>query len=176
VRSRITEVSIRNTPLREEATVKTARAALMIALAIYSFAAMARKPVYLTRIIEQQRAIAVQIQSPETTGLEPRQIEAVRDAQVDVFAAIGDKRGLSELTADEQVSLKNGLEKIDAALKGTLYAERNREKCWREQKLGSKLNVTRCATQQEIDQLREGSREWYEKGDVCIGSCGSAPE
>jgi hypothetical protein len=163
--------------MREEITMKTARAALMIALAICSFAAMARKPVDLTRIIEQQRAIAVQIQSPETTGLEPHQIEAVREAQVDVFAAIGDKRELSELTADEQVSLKNGLEKIDAAMKGTRLAELNREKCWREQKLGTKLKVTRCATQLEIDQLREGARAWYEKSDICVpgpgASCGA---
>lgn len=145
-------------------------------LAALSSDVMAAKSVDLTRILEQQRSIAARIETGDANGLSQRQIETVREAQGEVFATIGNRRMLSELAPEEQVDLKNALEKIDTALKGTLYAERNREKCWREQKLGSKLNVTRCATQQDIDQLREGSREWYEKGDVCIGSCGSAPE
>ena len=152
--------------------MKIASTVLMLSLAICSFAVMARKPVDLTRIVEQQRSIAAQIASPETTGLDSRQIEAVRAAQVDVFAAIGDRRELSELNADEQVRLKNALEKIDTAMKGTRFAERNREKCWREQKLGTKMKVTRCATQAELDQLREGARDWYEKADICVGTCG----
>lgn len=152
--------------------MRIARTVFVLLLAVCSFAVMAGKPVDLTRIVEQQRSIAKQIETPETTGLEPRQIEAVRAAQVDVFAAIGDRRELSELNADEQVSLKNALERIDVAMKGTPFAERNREKCWRERKVGSTMKVTRCATQAELDQLREGARDWYEKADICIEGCG----
>lgn len=152
--------------------MRFARTGLLLLLAICSFAVMARKPVDLTRIVEQQRSIATQVASPETTGLESRQIDAIRTAQVDVFAAIGDRRELSELNADEQVRLRNALETIDAAMKGTPFAERNREKCWRERKLGSTMKVTRCATQAELDQLREGARDWYEKADICVGTCG----
>mgnify|MGYP003390155690 CR=1 FL=1 len=152
---------------------------LMLSLVVCSSGAMARKPVDLTRIVEQQRAIAAQLEASDaanTTGLDARQIQTIRDAQSDLFATIGERRMLSELTADEQVSLKNGIEKIDATLKGTRLAELNREKCWREQKLGTKLKVTRCATQSEIDQLREGARAWYEKSDICdpsTGTCGA---
>ena len=152
---------------------------LMLSLVVCSSGAMARKPVDLTRIVEQQRAIAAQLEASDaanTTGLDARQIQTIRDAQSDLFATIGERRMLSELTADEQVSLKNGIEKIDATLKGTRLAELNREKCWREQKLGTKLKVTRCATQLEIDQLREGARAWYEKSDICdpsTGTCGA---
>ena len=152
--------------------MRFARTGLLLLLAICSFAVMARKPVDLTRIVEQQRSIATQVASPETTGLESRQIDAIRTAQVDVFAAIGDRRELSELNADEQVRLRNALETIDAEMKGTPFAERNREKCWRERKLGSTMKVTRCATQAELDQLREGARDWYEKADICVGTCG----
>lgn len=152
---------------------------LMLSLVVCSSGAMARKPVDLTRIVEQQRAIAAQLEASDAanrTGLDARQIQTIRDAQSDLFATIGERRMLSELTADQQVSLKNGLEKIDATLKGTRLAELNREKCWREQKLGTKLKVTRCATQLEIDQLREGARAWYEKSDICdpsTGTCGA---
>lgn len=162
------DVTIRNIQMKA-AAMKFARTTLLLLLAICSFAVMARKPVDLTRIVEQQRSIAAELASPETTGLDLRQIEAVRAAQVDVFAAIGERRELSELNADEQVRLKNALEKINAAMKGTPFAERNREKCWREQKLGTKMKVTRCATQLELDQLREGARDWYEKGDIATG-------
>jgi hypothetical protein len=156
--------------------MKIAGTVLMLSFAICSFAVMAGKPLDLTRIVEQQRSIARQIESPETTGLQPRQIEAIRAAQTDVFAAIGENRELSELTADERVQLKNALEGVDVAMKGTPFAERNREKCWREKKVGTQLKVTRCATQAEIDELREGARAWYEKSDICdpsTGSCGA---
>lgn len=152
--------------------MKIPTAVLTLLLALCSFAVMARKPVDLTRIVEQQRSIAAALASPETKGLDLRQIETVRAAQVDVFAAIGERRELSELNADEQVRLKNALEKINAAMKGTPFAERNREKCWREQKLGTKMKVTRCATQAELDQLREDARGWNERPKTCAGSCG----
>lgn len=157
--------------------MKIAGTLLMLSLVVCSSGAMAGKPVDLTRIIEQQRAIAAQLESSDgTTGLDAVQVETIRDAQTDVFAAIGERRKLSELTADEQVRLKNGLGKIEAAMKGTRLAELNGEKCWREQKLGTKMKVTRCATQLELDQLREGARAWYEKSDICnpsAGTCGA---
>jgi hypothetical protein len=157
-----------------------ARAVLVSLFIVCSFAAVAGKPVDLTRIVEQQRALAAQLESSNTantTDLDAGQLQTIRAAQTEVFAVIGERRVLSELSADEKVTLKNGLGKIEAALQGTRLAELNREKCWREQKLGTKLKVTRCATQLEIDQLREEARAWYEKGDVCVpspsSSCGA---
>ena len=149
--------------------MKIASTLLMLSLVVCASGAMARKPVDLTRIVEQQRAIATELESPDaakTTGLDARQIEAIRAAQTELFTTIGERRVLSELTADEQVNVKNGLEKIKAAMEGTRLAELNREKCWREQKLGTKMKVTRCATQLELDQLREGARDWWEKSDL----------
>lgn len=159
--------------------MKTISTALILLLAICPFAVMAGKPVDLIRIVEQQQALAAQFETPaamKATGLDMRQIETVRAAQNDVFATIGDRKVLSDLTPGEQVDLKNALETIDVTLKGTLLAERHREKCWRDQKLGTKLKITRCATQLELDLVREGARDWWEKGDICTptsdGSCG----
>jgi hypothetical protein len=172
-------MGMRHSNQSQENTMKTTSVALMLSLLICSFAVMASKPVDLIRIVEQQQALAAQFETPaamKATGLDMQQIETIRAAQNDVFATIGDRKVLSELTPAEQVDLKNALETIDVALQGTLLAERHREKCWRDQKLGTKMKITRCATQLELAQVREGARDWWEKGDICTatadGSCG----
>jgi hypothetical protein len=163
------DVLIHNVRMIGSGAMKIINTLLMLSLVVCSSWAIAGKPVDLTRIVEQQRAIAVQLESSDAakaTGLDARQIETIRAVQTEVFATIGERSVLSELTADEQVRLKNGLEKIKATMEGTRLAELNREKCWREQKLGTTMKVTRCATQLELDQLREGARDWWEKSDL----------
>ena len=56
---------------------------------------------------------------------------------------------------------------------GTRVAQENRDVCWTEAKSGSKLKVTRCGTQEEIDEARRGARAWMEKPKICSGpGCG----
>ena len=51
--------------------------------------------------------------------------------------------------------------------------EADRQKCWREQKLGSTIPKTRCATIAEIQQTSEGAQQWKGEASIC-GNLGKA--
>ena len=61
------------------------RALLLLALLAPAFA-WASEPAELPQILEQQRALKASIEAGQLEGLTPRQISAVRKAQMDVFA------------------------------------------------------------------------------------------
>lgn len=106
--------------------------------------------------------------------LTPRQVAVVRKSQAEFFRVVEGKTTMDQLAIDEKVRVENALEKINAVVVGTNAARANRDVCWREQKTGSKVMVTRCGTQQEIDQAREGARGFLEKPKICMPpGCGT---
>lgn len=122
----------------------------------------------LKTILAQQQQLRATLESGDTTGLTPRQIKVVRNAQADVFALTKGKSTLEEMNIEEKVRLENALERINAEIRGTRLSSEEKQVCWRERKSGSKLMVTRCGTQAEIDQAREGARAWMEKPRICV--------
>jgi hypothetical protein len=80
---------------------------------------------------------------------------------------------MDQLAIHEKVQLENALEKINAQIVGSNRAAADQNVCWREKTIGSKFDNTRCATQQEIDEAREGARLFLEKPKICSGpGCG----
>lgn len=127
----------------------------------------------LAVILEQQQSLKASIDAG-TSGLSPRQVRVIRREQEAVFAIAGSNTRLDQLNIEEQIRLENALERINANVVGTRVAQENQDTCWTEAKTGSKLKVTRCGTQEEIDEARRGARAWMEKPRICVPpGCGS---
>jgi hypothetical protein len=128
----------------------------------------------LAVILDQQRDLQKQIDAGNLRNLTPRQANVIRKAQKEVFAVIEGKATLDSLSIEEKIRLDNALEQINAQVKGGRVASEEQDVCWRERKSGSNLKVTRCGTQAERDQARQGARDWMEKPKVCVPpGCGS---
>jgi hypothetical protein len=128
----------------------------------------------LQRIREQQTTLQTALDSRQAEALTPRQVKVIRKAQGEVFALIEGKSRLDELAIDDQVRLENALERINAEVKGTRLAGEEKTVCWRERPSGSMIEVTRCGTQEEIDEARRGARAFMERPRVCVPpGCGS---
>ena len=140
-----------------------------------AFVASAGNPTSLLEILEQQQALQAQIEADELPQLTPRQVNTIRRAQKEVFAATEGKTTLDELDINQKIRLENALEQINAQIKGGGHAAiGEQEVCWRERKSGSTVKVTRCGTQAERDQVRQGARDWMEKPKICVPpGCGS---
>jgi len=136
-----------------------------------AFAADPLEP--LEKIRSQQNALAADLNAGKTGDLTPRQIGAIRRSQKEIFATTEGKSSLDELSIDEKVRLENALERINAEVKGGRLAKDQQEVCWRERMSGSQMKSTRCGTEAERRQAREGARDFLEKPKVCAGSCGS---
>lgn len=127
----------------------------------------------LAVILEQQQSLKASIDAG-TSGLSPRQVRVIRREQEAVFAIAGGTTRFDQLNIEEQIRLENALERINANVVGTRVAQENQDTCWTEAKTGSKLKVTRCGTQEEIDEARRGARAWMEKPRICVPpGCGS---
>ena len=98
----------------------------------------------------------------------------MRKAQAEFFRLVEGKTTLDQLAIDDKVQLENALERINAELVNTNAARANQEVCWREHTTGSKMRATRCGTQQEIDEAREGARGFLLKPKICMPpGCGA---
>lgn len=149
------------------------RVAIALGMLSLAFAASASEQTSLADILAQQRSLAAQIDAGELP-LTPRQGNSVRRAQKEVFAVTEGKSTLGELDINQKIRLENALEQINAQVKGGGHAATGeQEVCWRERKSGSTVKVTRCGTQAERDQIREGARAWMEEPKVCVipGGC-----
>ncbi|MBF6023059.1 hypothetical protein [Lysobacter niastensis] len=139
-------------------------------------AALAGEPVTaesgLQLILKQQNELKADIDAGRTDGLTTRQVNQIRKAQVEVFAVTEGKTGLGQLTVEEQVRLENALERINAEVQNTRAARDNQNVCWRERVSGTKVNVTRCGTEAEMREAREGARDFLERPKVCGVNCG----
>ena len=119
-------------------------------------------------LLDQQRELQADVDDGGINGLTTRQNNAIRKAQKEVFAVTEGKTKLDELSMDEKIRLENALERINAEVGNSRVASDNQQVCWREAKSGSTVKVTRCGTQLERDQIREGARAWMEKPKVCV--------
>ena len=127
----------------------------------------------LQMMVEQQIALREELaRGPQ--DLTPPQVGIIRKAQDQFFAIVEGKTTLDQLAIDDKVRVENALERINAELVNTNAARANQEVCWREHMVGSKMQVTRCGSQQEIDQAREGARGFMEKPKICVPpGCGA---
>lgn len=128
----------------------------------------------LRDIVQQQIELKRQLDNRELSQLTPRQINAIRKAQSEVFELAEGVEELDELDIQRKVRLENALERINANLVGTRTAADGKQVCKRVPVTGSAMKTTRCATQAEWDQLRETSRSGLEKTRVCTPpGCGT---
>ena len=124
-------------------------------------------------LVDQQTALRDEL-GKGAKDLTPRQVGVVRKAQDEFFRLVEGKSTLDQLSIDDKVRLENALERINAQLIDTNSARANQEVCWREKTTGSKMQVTRCGTQQEIDDAREGARGFLQRPKICVPpGCGS---
>lgn len=148
--------------------------ACVVALGVFQGAVQASETATLEQILQQQQQLRAQLDRGDTADLTPRRVRAVRKAQEQLFRLADGKTQLDQLNIEERVQFENALEAINAEVVGTRVAQESRDVCWTEAKTGSKLKVTRCGTQEEIDEARRGARAWMEKPKICVPpGCGS---
>lgn len=150
------------------------RASLLVALLVLAPMASSaeERGTSLKAILEQQTALRDDLAS-DPQGLTPRQLGVIRKAQAEFFRLVEGKTAMDQLAIDDKVRIENALERINAQIVNTNAAHADQNVCWREAMSGSKLQVTRCGTQQEIDEAREGARGFMLKPKICGGpGCG----
>jgi hypothetical protein len=123
-------------------------------------------------ILSQQKELKANIESGRTEGLGTRQVNAIRKAQTEVFAVTQGKSRLDQLSVDEKVRLENALERINAEVQNTKAASDGKQVCWRERMSGTTVKKTRCGTEAEMREAREGARDYLERPKVCGANCG----
>lgn len=127
----------------------------------------------LQLILEQQKNLKSDVDDGGIEGLTLRQNALVRKAQSELFAVTQGKSRLDELSMDEKIRLENALERINAQVVNTRAASDKQDVCWRERVSGTTVKKTRCGTQAEMREAREGARDFMEKGKICAGpGCG----
>jgi hypothetical protein len=141
----------------------------ILALLLAAAAMAAEPPDTLASVLEQQRELEQELAAGETRGMTPRQLGVVRKAQREVFSLAEGKSSLDQMTIEDKIRLENALERINAQVKGGDRAARDaQEVCWQERRTGSTRKSTRCGTEAERDQIREGARLWMEKPSICV--------
>ena len=151
--------------------------ALLLALAmVLPFDAFAQDeaapPEKLDRILAQQNELKRDLDAGKTEGMTTRQVNAIRKSQAEVFAVTEGKTSLDELSLDDKVRLENALERINAEVKNTRAGRDDKQVCWRERMSGTNTKVTRCGTEAEMREAREGARDFLERPKVCGDRCG----
>ena len=127
----------------------------------------------LELIREQQLELKATLDAGETEGLSVREVNRIRKEQAGVFALIDGKATLADMSINEKVELENALERINAYVKGGRAGRDEQDVCWRERMSGTSRMVTRCGTEKERDQAREGARDFLQRPKICSGpGCG----
>ena len=135
----------------------------------------AASPASLPDIVQQQQQIRDELASG-ALPLNPRQKRIVGEQQAIVFSVTEGKTSVADLTADEQVGMRNALGVINAQVSTRVTAEDEREVCWREKRTGSKLVTTVCGTEKERREAREGARDYMSRPSICQPpGCGASP-
>ena len=78
------------------------------------------------------------------------------------------KHRMDELSMEEKICLENALERINAQLVNTRAASDEQNACWRERVSGTAVKKTRCGTQAEMREAREGTRDFLEEAKICM--------
>ena len=147
-------------------------ALLLVSPVVVSAQDAGAPPEKLDTILAQQTALKRDIDAGKTDGMTTRQVSVIRKAQVDVFAVTEGKTTLDQLSMDDKVRLENALERINAEVKGTRAGRDDKQVCWRERTSGSNTKVTRCGSESEMREAREGARDFLERPKVCGDRCG----
>ena len=125
-------------------------------------------------ILEQQRELKADLEDDGIEGLTPRQNTLVRKAQAEVFTVTQGKHQMAELSMEEKIRLENALERINAQIVNTRAGSDEQNVCWRERVSGTAMKKTRCGTQAEMREARDGARDFLEKAKICVPpGCGS---
>jgi hypothetical protein len=156
-------------PVDQKETIM--RVFLMVALLLLAPLVSAAEPKEpksssLPEMVEQQVALRAEL-AGDPQDLTPRQVGIMRKAQAEFFRLVDGKTSMDQLAIHEKVELENALEKINAQLLGTNRAAADQNVCWREKTSGTRLHVTRCGTQEEIDDAREGAQRFLLKPKIC---------
>lgn len=122
----------------------------------------------LQRILEQQKVLQADLEDGGIEGLTQRQNTLVRKAQAEVFAVTEGKHRMDELSMEEKIRLENALERINAQVVNTRAASDEQNVCWRERVSGTTVKKTRCGTQAEMREAREGARDFLEEAKICV--------
>ena len=156
--------------------LKFARLALVLCLSAGGAALPAQEsPDKLAEILSQQLDLKTRLDAGELP-LTPRQANAIRASQAEVFNVTQGASRLVDLDLSRRVRLENALERINALVAGTAAAASRQQVCKRVPVTGSSVKTTRCATQDEWDRVRENSRDTLERRHVCEPpGCGSSP-
>lgn len=150
---------------------------LMAVLAVTAVPALAwANADKLAMILQQQREIRSETES--STGAYARfgapALGRIETAQDRIFSLLNGVNTLDQLNADQKVELFNALEEVKAVI---AQNESNRQKCWRERKLGTSVKQTRCATMAELEQIRLDAQQWKGEPTICgqrdaVNDCG----
>lgn len=128
----------------------------------------------LAAILQQQRELAAKLDSADTAGMTKRQANQVRKAQAEIFSIAEGVSSLDQLNIEQRVRLDNALEVVNTQVKGTRLAAREQDICWRERPTGSKIEITRCGTEEEREEARSGARGYLERPRICTPpGCGN---
>lgn len=146
--------------------------AAMLALPFAAPAQDAPAPQKLDQIVTQQQALKRDLDAGKTDGMTTRQVNVIRKAQTEVFAVTEGKTSFDQLSMDDKVRLENALERINAEVKNTRTGHDENQVCWRERMSGTGTKVTRCGTESEMREAREGARDFLERPKVCGERCG----
>lgn len=141
-------------------------------LAFAASAQQAPSSTDLQQILTQQQELKRDLDAGKTDGMTTRQVNAIRKAQTDVFAVTEGKTTVEQLSMDDRVRLENALERINAEVKNTRAGRDGKNVCWREKVSGTNTKVTRCGTEAEMREAREGARDFLERPRVCGERCG----
>jgi hypothetical protein len=128
----------------------------------------------LPAILKQQQELSAKLDKGSVEGLTARQVSQIRKAQKEVFAVTDGKQSLDQMSIDDKVKMENALERINAEMVNTRSAKDGKEVCWRERVSGSTVKKTRCGTEAEMREAREGARDYLERPKVCAGDCGGS--
>jgi len=147
--------------------------ALWAAMATGVVSAQTDETSSLQILVEQQQALRAQL-SEGMDGVTPRQARLIKESQDEFFAIVEGKQALDELGIEDKIRIENALENINAQIVNTTAGRSDQNVCWREQTTGSMTKTTRCGTQREIDEAREGARGYLERPKICVPpGCGS---
>lgn len=120
----------------------------------------------VVQILAQQREI--RSESESSTGAYSRfardALTRMHAAQDRIFALLDGVASVDQLKPDQQVELFNAIEEVKAIL---VDNDADRQKCWREHKLGTTMKQTRCATVAELQQIRQGANDWKGEPSIC---------
>ena len=155
------------------------RFAILLALALASFAVGAQQSSQDERIVDiesflaQQQEIRADMAGAKkfkhVTDYDKRRLYAAQDQ---IFTLLTGRTSTDELDSDQLVALYNAQEEVNAIL---TEAELDRPICVRETVVGSRRVVTVCLTVRERRDLQQNARQTMLKNRTCdpaSGGCG----